>query len=141
MRLFLSAFLVVVPLLISASAASAQEWSAKNKHRVAPSTEQGASIEVYSRPAAAPSQYYCAAADYAKRWFNSHNSDRVMVVLPFAPSKTKPGSNSVHFTVVPYQTPRAKQQSLSIGVDRRGEDMTIVVALKKCEVRRGFGFP
>lgn len=136
----LSLFLPIAVMVLAQPALSAREHLARNKHRVAPSEVEGALMEVYSRPGANGAQYFCAAADYAQRWLDSHNSDRVAVVLPEAPSKTKPGFRSVHFTVLPWQSPPAENPSPQIDVDRIGEELPIVLALKLCEPRRLFGF-
>lgn len=136
----LATFLPIALLVLAQPAWSEREHLARNKHRVAPSAIDGADMEVYSRPGSGGSQYFCAAADYAKRWLNSHNSDRVMVVIPEAPSSTKPGFRSVHFSVVPWQSAQAEDSSLALDIDRAGEELVIVLALKLCEPRRLFGF-
>jgi hypothetical protein len=114
------------------------EFIALNKHRVVPSSVDGAMMEVYSRPGAAGPQYFCAAADYAVRRLGRNTSDRVIVVRPEAPSTTKPGFRSVLFSVRPWQAEREEDPSLTLDIDRVGEEEPIVVARKRCP-RRFFG--
>lgn len=60
-----------------------------------------AGFEVFPGRAAGGSDVFCAAGDFARRHLNARATERVEIVHPIGPSRTRPGQRSVVFAVRP----------------------------------------
>ncbi|RDC68956.1 hypothetical protein DLJ49_19345 [Rhodovulum sp. 12E13] len=62
---------------------------------------EAASFEVFPGRAAGGSDVFCAAGDFARRHLDARATDRVEIVHPIGPSRTRPGQRSVVFAMRP----------------------------------------
>lgn len=78
--------------------AAAEAGLSRNGMSVAGET---AGFEVFPGRAAGGSDVFCAAGDFARRHLNARATDRVEIVHPIGPSRTRPGQRSVVFALRP----------------------------------------
>ncbi|MEM6741992.1 MAG: hypothetical protein AAF646_17920 [Pseudomonadota bacterium] len=62
---------------------------------------KGERIEVFARAGNGGSDYFCAAADFARSHLNARATDRVVITSGLGPSQTRPGRRSVIFGLRP----------------------------------------
>jgi hypothetical protein len=86
----------------SASESGAQAtWRARNTMRVAPDPARPDTAAVISRAQAGPSDFWCAAGDYAVRRLGAAPTDRVYILRGEGPSPVSFGRSAVTFTTDP----------------------------------------
>jgi hypothetical protein len=109
-------------------------YRALNEFGVIPSVEENAILEVYAKPGASGPKYFCAGAEFAKRFLRASPADRLVILRPEATSTTRPGATSVLFNIVP----RASSQDLprtgvTINPRRAGENRSVNAGLSFCD--------
>ena len=120
-------------LAVTSSAASAQEFRGRLSTRVNP--VNAAVFEVVARSSSRGSDFWCGAADYARRALGRGWSERVYVARSMGPSVTTNRRSAVHFTLDPGAagiTPG--KSSLSINTFKVGDSMSIQQANTYCTV-------
>jgi hypothetical protein len=127
------AAIALVALSIAAPAA-AKEFKAVNKLTVGQITP--AVFEVVSRPGkSGANNFWCAAADYARKHLAAPGNARVYVAQARGASTLTPGRSGVRFTLDPAAAgiePIAPRTSLS--VDHVGDNLTINFGMQYCTV-------
>lgn len=110
-------------------------FTAQNGHRVA-ALPQADAFEVVPSRAAGPTDYFCAAADYARQVLGLAVNARIAVLQgPHAP-QVLPGRRAVSFsTQVPPDGRRPGQGNrYAVTISEPGYNMTVFHALVFCEV-------
>lgn len=105
---------------------------------VLPDPEVPGQFEVFARAGDGPAEYWCAAAEYAKREFRAAPNARIYVVIPRGRSQNNPGRNSTVFTLRPDAATQAaaavpKGDDLSMSVDRIGNNYRMAHGLIACQ--------
>ena len=90
--------------LLLASPALAERGAARNGLTVAGDAER---FEVFARAGLGGSDYFCAAANFARVHLGASATDRVVIVSGLGPSLTRPNQRSVVFALRP---PGAKRE-------------------------------
>ena len=125
---------IALAALSLAAPAAAQEFRAANKLTVGQITP--AVFEVVSRPGkSGASNFWCAAADYARQRLGAPGNARIYVAQARGPSTLSPGRSGVRFTLDPAAAriePIAPRTSLS--VDHVGDNLSVSLGLQYCIV-------
>lgn len=93
-----------------------------------------ATFEVIQSRGAGPMQFWCAAADYARRELNGDASDRVVLTEPRHAAATDPRREGVSFRLVARE---ARQETTGRGfatVREAGETYSVSMAENLCRV-------
>lgn len=84
-----------------ADSATVSIWRARNTMQVAPDPARPNTAAVISRAQAGPSDFWCAAGDYAIRRLGASPTDRVYILRGLGPSPVSFGRSAVTFTTDP----------------------------------------
>lgn len=112
-------------------------WRAYNSMTVVPVTDRANTFQVVSQPLAGPSDFVCAAGDYAQRRLGARGADRVYVLRGPGPSPLSRGRNAVTFTTEPDPAlsdgPRPGEGGdFSFRIDEPGFSVTAASARSLC---------
>jgi len=123
-----TALLIVAPTLADA-------FNGKRGTRVAPVND--AIFEVVGRASADGMDYWCGAADYARRALGAPWTARVFIAQGRAQSVTTNRKSAVQFTLNPGAAGTSSgSPSLSLNSLREGDNMTVQQAYSYCQVPR-----
>ena len=115
-------------LSLAIAGPAAAQFVSVNGHRVNP-LEGAATFEVIGRPGSGPQQYFCAAADYARRVLDAPVVARVTVLRGRGPSQTEPGQRAVAFIIDDGSGRRPGQNlSFSLSVSEPGFNVSVGMA-------------
>lgn len=120
-------------VVIAADAAAAKEFRGRQNTRVNP--VNAAVFEVVARSSSRGADFWCGAADYARRVLGRGWSERVYVARSMGQSVTTNRRSAVQFTVDPGAagiTPG--KSSLSINTFKVGDSMSIQQADTYCTI-------
>lgn len=81
-------------MMLPGAALAVRAW---NGLEVIPLTDR--SFEVVGRVGAGPSDYWCGAGDFARRYLRTPVTARIYLSRPIGPSVARPGRNAVHFSL------------------------------------------
>lgn len=140
----LLAFIMVILFGGGVSTADARElaerytpdtpYRAINEFGVVLSAEPEAVVEVYAKPGASGPKYFCAAAEFSKRFLGASPSDRLVIVRPEGASATRSGAKSVLFGIVPRSASGSLPPTgLTINPRKAGEHRSVNSGLSFCE--------
>ncbi|MBN2905720.1 MAG: hypothetical protein JXJ18_03315 [Rhodobacteraceae bacterium] len=84
-------------------------------------------FEVFSRPGDGGGDFWCAAAEFAENELKALPNRRIYLVTPRGPSRTRPGTTSVVFTVSPdaallKAAAALPERNYTLGVSRPGRN-------------------
>ena len=141
-------FIVGVAILAGCAATAARaDFIARNGMTAAGNPARAGYFEVFQRALAGPSDYWCAAGEYARYGVGEHNTTRVYVVRGPGPSQVRPGRTSVIYSFVKYDDiPDLSEadKGYSVSVARPGYNLSAAHGTAFCRdsVRRfrRFGF-
>ncbi|MCR9126803.1 MAG: hypothetical protein NXH82_11830 [Rhodobacteraceae bacterium] len=111
-----------------ATAAPAWAYRAENYHLVNPVGPE--TFEVIGRAGSGPTQYWCAAGDYALRVLGAAPQTRIYITGPVGPSATRPGARAVTFSLAAPDTVAPQRYDLS--VRRTGDALSAIFARQYC---------
>ena len=120
----------IATLSLAAAVAAAPAWAftADNWHEVNPVSQ--VSFEVIGEPGSGPTQYWCAAGDYALRALGVAGTQRVYISKPSGPSATRPGKTAVTFSL---NAPAdGRDTGISLSVKDVGDNLSAVFAAQYC---------
>ncbi|WP_147238882.1 hypothetical protein [Rhodosalinus halophilus] len=127
-------YLVVLTaaLAMAATAPPAGAFTAVNRLDVNPLPQAGA-FEVIQSRGAGPRQFWCAAADYARRELGAPASQRIVLARPRHPAATAPGRTAVTFRMAPRGARPESRGGVSTTVRIPGEAYSTFFARGFCE--------
>ncbi len=105
------------------------QWRATNRSEVFPLSK--GVFEVVNRSSSRTQDYWCAAGDYAITQLRTAATQRIYVVVPLGPSRSRPGKKGVQFALSPPPEGPAPD-SYSLSVKRPGENLTAASARNYC---------
>lgn len=119
-------------LVVAAAASQAAAFTAINRLDVNPLSQPGA-FEVIQSRGAGPRQFWCAAADYARRELGAPASQRIVLAAPRGASATVPGRTAVTFQLAPRGARPESRGGVSTTVRIPGEAYSTSFARGFCE--------
>lgn len=123
---------VTAALLLAALSGAAQaQFRADNWHEVylLPS----GNFEVIQRPGSGPSQFWCAAGDFARHALGAAANRPVYLARGRGPSLTQPGQRSVIFSLQPPQAALDRRSApLTLDLDAIGDSLRAAFAYQYC---------
>ncbi len=99
MKKYLATGLLALSAALMAGAVAAQEFRGKHGTRINP--VNAAVFEVVAKSSSRGADFWCGAADYARRSLGYGWKDRVYVARAMGPSVTTNRRSAVHFTMDP----------------------------------------
>lgn len=121
----------LVVLALAAHAPPAEAFTAINQIEVNP-LPQADTFEVIQSRGAGPREFWCAAADYAKRRLDAGAGQRIVLDEPRHGSETRQGRTAVTFRLAPKGTRPESTGGVSITVRRPGEAYSVFFAYGFC---------
>ena len=121
-------------------------WRAWNTMQVVADSARPATASVISRPQAGPSDFWCAAGDWAIRRAGASPTDRVTILRGAGPSPIPSGRSAVTFTTRPppglADGPRPGEDgNYTLRLDEPGFNLSAAQARAYCpDSLRKFGF-
>ncbi|NDR59604.1 hypothetical protein [Aliiruegeria sabulilitoris] len=114
---------------------SAFPAAAQDVHRLATSSGLQAvgsnpGFEVLTQAGSGKADYFCSAGEFAKRWLNARNSDRVVVMSVRAPSQYRANRLAVAFEL--NAPPGPNKELLLFGGPRVGQSLSVGHAVSFC---------
>lgn len=134
------------PRQTAADSATTSIWRARNTMQVAPDPGRPNTAAVISRAQAGPSDFWCAAGDYAIRRLGASPTDRVYILRGQGPSPVSFGRSAVTFTTEPppelANGPRpGPETGYGLSLDTPGFNLRAAQARGYCpDSLRKFGF-
>ncbi|WP_333683027.1 hypothetical protein [Pontibaca methylaminivorans] len=129
------ALAVMTLALCLAAPQVALSWRAVNRQEVFP-LGNGV-FEVLSRPGAGPRQFWCAAADYARRVLDAPAAQRIYIHRGIGPSMTRPDYKAVQFAFQPPPGART-DHGYALSLDAVGDSQRTAAARQFCHDRDRF---
>jgi len=105
---------------------------ASNKQRVYPAPQDPARFEVLSQPGAAGPQYFCAAAEYARKVLRAEMDDALVTLTPEGPSEVSTRHRGVQFELRPAAEAPPPDNALVLNLRNAGLSRRVAVALRHC---------
>ncbi len=119
-------------LALAAHAPPAAAFTAINQLEVN-ALPQADTFEVIQSRGAGPRQFWCAAADYAKRALGAGAGQRIVLDEPRHSSQTRQGRTAVTFRLAPKGTRPESTGGVSITLRRPGEAYSVFFAYGFCD--------
>ncbi|MEX0287376.1 MAG: hypothetical protein AB3N23_22440 [Paracoccaceae bacterium] len=124
---------LAIGILALTGPVAADEFRGKRGTRVNP--VNAAVFEVVARSSTRGPDFWCGAADYARRALGRGWTDRIYVARSMGPSVTTNRRSAVHFTLDPGAAGISPAKpSLSINAFRVGDSMSIQQANTHCNI-------
>ena len=125
-------------LALTLSAAPVSAWTADNLLTVN-DLSGGDGFEVIGGPGLAPSDYWCAAGDYALRVLRAPTTARVYLTRARGPAVTANRKSAAHFSLTP--APDAPpHEGVFLTVRKAGAHLSVGFAISYCENRKSLDF-
>lgn len=123
--------------ILTLAAAPASAWTADNLLTV--NDLPGGGFEVVGGPGLAPSDYWCAAGDYALRVLRAPTTARVYLTRARGAAVTANRKSAVHFDLRPAQD-APPRDGVFLTVRRAGAHLSVGFAISYCENRKSLDF-
>lgn len=121
-----TAIATLATLAVLAMATSASAYRTKAGMIAVADPSASGVFEVYKKPGAGPSEYWCAAGDFAMRGLGLSGSTRLYILRGPGPASTDPRRTAVRFTYAPGSDVMAAAQGVqgnSLSITRAGSNL------------------